>query len=96
MYKECLDHELTLNHIAFARECSVPLKYRGRALRSTLRLDFLVEGRLILETKAIDALAQIHAAQLLTYLRLSNVRIGLLMNFNVITLNKGIRRIING
>lgn len=96
VYKECLAEELDLNRISYTRERPVSLKYRERRLDSTLRLDFLVEGQLILEIKAVEALTDIHAAQLLTYLRLSGIHVGLLFNFNVIILSKGIRRIING
>jgi GxxExxY protein len=96
VYKECLRQELATIGLSFAQECQIPLLYRGRPLQSTFRLDFLVEGQLILEIKAIEALTDVHAAQLLTYLRLSSIHLGLLINFNVIVLSKGIRRIING
>ena len=95
-YRECLAHELTLQRIRFAREVALALRYKGLDVRSTYRLDLLIEDRLVVELKAIEALAPIHTAQLLTYLRISGTRFGLLINFNVPVLSKGVRRVVNG
>ena len=92
VYQRCLCHELKLRGIAFRPQVGLPLKYKGLELGNDLVLDILVEERLILELKAVGELAPIHKAQLLTYLRLSGVRLGLLINFNVRFLKDGIRR----
>ena len=74
----------------------VALWYKGTHSRSAYRIDFLVEGRLVVEVKAIEAFKPIHRAQLLTYLKLLHLRLGLLINFNVETLVDGVRRVVNG
>lgn len=96
VYQECLAEELEHSGIGFVAQRTVPLFYRQKLLRSSLRVDFLVEQKLILEIKSIESIAHIHTAQLLTYLRLSGLRLGLLINFNTVSLRSGIRRVING
>ena len=96
VYRECLSHEFRLQGIPFRREHALPLHYKGFALDATFRADFLVDDNLVLEVKAVEAFAAVHAAQLLTYLRITRIRIGLLINFNVVTLVKGVRRVVNG
>ncbi len=91
-YEECLARELTLRSVSFERQKALPVVYKGVKLDCGYRLDLLAEGRVIVELKAVDALAPIHDAILLTYLRLSGCRIGLLINFNCATLKDGIRR----
>ena len=91
-YQECLCQELAFRGIPFERQVPLPLEYRGLRLEAGYRLDILVAGRVVVEVKAIDAIAPIHEAQLLTYLRLGGWNIGLLMNFNVVVLKDGIRR----
>ncbi len=91
-YQECLCRELALRGIAFHRERSLPLEYKGIRLDCGYRLDLLVENKLVVEVKSIDVLAPIHEAQLLTYLKLGGWKIGLLINFNVEVLRNGIRR----
>ena len=91
-YQECLCQELAFRGIPFERQVPIPLEYRGLRLEAGYRLDILVAGRVVVEVKAIDAIAPIHEAQLLTYLRLGGWNIGLLMNFNVVVLKDGIRR----
>ncbi len=92
-YKECLAREFTLRGINFEKEKPLPVEYKGVRLECGYRLDFLIEGCVVLELKSIEAIAPIHEAQLLTYLRLGNWKLGLLLNFNVSKLTEGgIRR----
>jgi len=95
-YRECLCRELLLRAIPFEREKPLPLAYKGIHLGCGYRLDLLVAGSVVVEVKAIEALAPIHEAQLLTYLRIGGWRLGLLINFNVAVLKTGIRRRILG
>lgn len=95
IYESCLAHELTLRGVEFARQLSMPVNYKGHELGIGFRLDLLVDKRVIVELKLIDRLLPIHEAQLMTYMKLSNVRIGLLLNFNVKVLKDGlIRRVL--
>ena len=91
-YEECLCHELNLRGLTFNRQVDLPVAYKGVRLDSGYRLDIVVEGQLLLELKAVEALLPIHEAQLLTYLKLSGIATGLLMNFNVPVLRNGLRR----
>ncbi len=91
-YSECLARELAIRRIPFEREVALPIEYKGIRLDAGYRMDFVVSGRIVLEVKAIEAIDGIHEAQLLTYLRLSGLRIGLLLNFNVELLRDGIVR----
>lgn len=95
-YEECLARELTLRNVRFEQQKPLPLVYKDLKLEAGYRLDLLVEGRIVVELKAVEALAPIHEAIVLTYLRLSGCRLGLLINFNVPVLKDGIRRFING
>lgn len=95
-YRRCLGHELFLRGIPFEKEYPLPLEYKGIRLEAGYRPDLLVDGRVIVEVKSVQALAPIHDAQLLTYLRLGGWRLGLLINFNVIVLKDGIHRRILG
>ena len=95
-YKECLCRELMLRGIPFERERPLPLEYKGIRLECGYRVDILVDGIVAVEIKAVEALAPIHDAQLLTYLRLGGWRVGLLINFNVVVLKDGIHRKIIG
>jgi GxxExxY protein len=87
-----MHQELTVRGVPFEREVPIPLEYRGIRLDCGYRLDLLVARRVVVEVKAIEALAPIHEAQLITYLRLGGWNVGLLMNFNVVVLKNGIRR----
>jgi GxxExxY protein len=78
-----------------AEEGSVPIVYDGIALKNPLRLDVLVEGQIILELKAVEEILAVHKSQLLSYLRLSDKRLGFLFNFNVVLMKDGMRRIVN-
>ena len=94
-YEMCLAEEFNFLGIHFERQCSYPLIYRELKLDAAFRLDFLVEKQVIVEIKAEEAISKIHVAQLLTYLRLLNLRKGLLLNFNVPALKEGIKRVSN-
>ena len=91
-YRECLCRELALRGVSFRRECGLPLDYKGIRLDCGYRLDVLVADLVVVEIKAVEQLAPVHDAQLLTYLRIGGWRIGLLINFNVVTLKDGIHR----
>ena len=93
VYEECLCHELTLAGLQHQRQILLPLAYKGVHLGSGYRLDIVVADRLIVEIKATDKLLPIHEAQLLTYLRLSRIPVGLLLNFNSAVLKNGLRRL---
>ena len=94
-YEGCLAHELSLTNMAFQRQVPLPVKYKSLQLDCGYRLDFLVENTVVVELKAVEALQPIHEAQLLTYLKLGQWPIGLLINFNVPVLKNGIRRIMH-
>jgi len=91
-YRECLDRELALRSIPFEREVGVPVVYKDVHLECGYRVDFVIAGLVALEVKSVDCLAQIHEAQLLTYLSLGGWKVGLLINFNELVLKNGIRR----
>jgi GxxExxY protein len=92
-YEECLCHELHLRGLSFQRQKEIPLLYKGIKLDCGYRLDIVVENNLILEIKACESLQPIHEAQLLTYLKLTGIKWGLLINFNVPLLKSGIKRL---
>ena len=93
-YEECLCRELDLKGVLFERQKPLPLAYKGIALECGYRLDVLVEGRIIIEIKSVEILAPIHEAQILTYLKLARMKVGLLINFNVPILKGGIKRFV--
>jgi GxxExxY protein len=95
-YHTCLVHELKQCGLVYETEAPVSVCYKGNVITEAYRLDILVEDCLIIELKSVEKLTDKHKAQLLTYLRLMNKRLGLLINFNEIVLKDGIRRIING
>ena len=94
VYEVCLHHELKQRGMAFTSQTSLPIVYDGIRLDAGLRLDLLVENRVVVELKAVESLLPLFDAQVLTYLRLTGMRLGLLINFNVPFLREGIRRII--
>lgn len=94
-YEECLARELSLRELSFERQQALPIEYKGAKLDCGYRLDMVVEDRMILELKACAQLEPIHEAQLLTYLKLSGLKLGLLLNFNVPIMKEGIVRIVN-
>ena len=91
-YEQCLARELDLAGIQFKIQWPLPVEYKGTRLDCGYRVDILIEDRLILELKAVDEFKGIHAAQLLTYMKLAQVKVGLLINFNVEVLKDGIKR----
>ena len=91
-YQRCLSRELELQGIEHQCECPLPIHYKGLSLDCGYRLDFLVEDTLILELKSVRQIEPIHEAQMLTYLKLSGIKAGLLLNFNVTQLKGGIKR----
>jgi GxxExxY protein len=95
-YQECLYYELKKSALSVEKEKSLPLVYEEIKLDCGYRIDLLVEGKLIIEVKSVEALNDVHLAQVITYLKLSKCRIGLLINFNVVLLKNGIRRVILG
>jgi GxxExxY protein len=94
-YEQCLAHEFTLEGLAFERQKPIPIVYKGTQLDCGFRLDFIVEGMVILELKSCDKIEEIHKAQLLTYLKLTGLQVGLIVNFNVPLMRDGIVRLVN-
>ena len=95
-YQRCLCEELRARGVQYIDQVALPLKYRTVSLECGYRLDLIVEGCVIVEVKAVSKVLPIHRAQVLTYLKLTGLRLGLLINFNVETLRSGIYRIVNG
>ena len=93
-YRRCLAHELALAAIPFQAEKPIPISYKDVSLDCGMRLDILVDDRLIVELKAVDRLLAVHEAQLLTYMKIANIRIGILINFNSQLLRHGLRRLV--
>jgi len=91
-YEECLSHEFRLRKIEFQRQVELPISYKGCLLDCGYRMDFVVEAQVVVELKCVETILPIHEAQLLTYLRLSQRRVGLLLNFNAPVLRDGIVR----
>jgi len=94
-YQECLYFELSQSGLMVEKQKALPLVYQEVKLDCGYRIDLLVEKKVIIEIKSVDALNDIHLAQVLTYLKLSKCKLGLLMNFNVVLLKDGIKRIAN-
>ncbi len=95
VYEACLAHELRLMGLKVESQVSFPIVYEGMTVESGFRLDLLVEECVIVEVKAVDIMNPVYKAQLLTYLKLTNTRLGLLLNFNIIHLRDGIDRLVN-
>ena len=97
VYEACLMHELAKKEIYAKRQVSVPIVYDGLKFDEGMRVDLLLEDRVVVELKAVERLVPIHTAQLLTYLKLTGLRVGYLLNFDVVHLREGgIKRVING
>ncbi len=94
-YEACLAHELHLRGLKFEKQKGLPVEYRGIKLDCGYRIDLLVEGKVVVELKSVERLEPVHSAQLLSYLELSGSPVGLLLNFNVTELRRGIRRLVN-
>ena len=95
-YEACLAHELATRELAFERQRPIPLTYGGEVIEVGFRADFIVEKAILLELKSVERLQPIHTAQVLTYLKLTGLQLGLLINFNVTSLQQGIRRVVLG
>lgn len=95
-YEVCLAHELRSMGLIVYQQVPLPVVYKGIQLEAGYRIDLIVEEKIILEIKSVEALADIHTAQLLTYLRLKEMKLGLLINFNTVKVTDGIKRIKNG
>jgi GxxExxY protein len=91
-YQACLCHELALCHVAFEAEVPLPVTYKGTSIECGYRMDLVVDRSIALELKSIEKILPVHHAQLMTYLRLSRLRVGVLINFNVEVLRQGIIR----
>jgi GxxExxY protein len=89
-----LAHELALRSIAFEKEKPLPVEYKGLKLECGYRLDFIVDGKVVVELKAVDSIHDVHRAQLLTYLKLTGCKVGLILNFNEAVLKNGIERLV--
>ncbi|WPO91361.1 GxxExxY protein [Chryseobacterium viscerum] len=95
-YEECLFYELNKHDILVERQKPMPLVYDEIKMDVGYRLDFLIERKFVLEIKSVESLHDIHLAQILTYLRLSNCKLGMLINFNTLQFKNGVKRVING
>ncbi|VVB87108.1 PD-(D/E)XK nuclease superfamily protein [uncultured archaeon] len=95
-YEECLCHELSLSQIPFERQVGLPVVYKGNQLDCGYRIDMIVDKKVILELKSVSEVQPIHKAQLLTYMKLSGLKLGLLLNFNVMLMKDGIERFAKG
>jgi GxxExxY protein len=95
-YEQCLYRELEILGIPCLQQIELPLEYKGMTISGAYRIDLIVAEKVIVEVKTVSQLAKIHEAQLLTYLKLTNKPVGLLLNFNVPVMKDGIRRLLNG
>jgi GxxExxY protein len=95
-YQACLEHEFLIDGLHFESQVPLPVIYRDIRLNVSYRLDFVVEDVVIVEIKAVEKILPVHLAQSLSYLKLKPCRVGLLINFNVVHLRSGIRRVVNG
>ena len=92
-YDACFAHELAARGLAFVRQSPLPVYYRGQRIEAAFRPDFVVDGTVIVELKSVERLLPVHEAQVLTYLRLTRLRVGLLINFDAPLLKHGVRRL---
>ncbi len=93
-YEECLAYELRQKKLSYERQKELPIVYKNLKLEYGYKLDLLVEDSIIVEIKSVEKIAPVHTAQILTYMRLANIKIGLLINFNVTVLKNGIKRFV--
>ena len=94
IYERSLGREFNLRGISFERQVRIPLLYTDESVGENLRIDMMVACQVIVEIKAVEALSEFHSAQLLTYLKLTGKRVGLLINFNEVVLSRGVRRMV--
>ena len=95
-YEACLAHELTSRKVRHSRQVPIPVTYKGQTLDCGFRADMIVEDRVLIEVKAVAALAEIHKAQALTYLKLTGLRLCLILNFNAVLIRDGTERVVLG
>ncbi len=95
VYEKCLNHELTKRGFRVETQVWLPVIYDGVAIEGGYKIDLLVEGLVVVELKVVEHIPEVHKAQLLSYLKLADKRVGLLINFNVVHLRDGIRRLVN-
>lgn len=95
-YQACLAHELRKRGLEVAGQVPLPIVYEGQKLEIGYRIDLIVEGKVVVEVKSVEAIHPIYEAQLLSYMRLSRIPVGLLVNFNVLHLRDGIKRMVDG
>lgn len=93
-YEECLCREFQIRHIPFERQKALPLQYKGLQIEGAYRMDFVVDQRVVVELKCCETIAKAHEAQLLTYLKLSKIKVGLILNFNHPVMKQGIKRMV--
>ncbi|MCD6090579.1 MAG: GxxExxY protein [Bacteroidales bacterium] len=96
VYESCLFQELSLRNIEVKSQVFLPLHYKGVELNKDFRIDMLVENEIIIELKAVDTILPVHEAQIISYLKLADKKLGFLINFNVPLIKDGFRRFING
>lgn len=94
VYQQCLTYEFNKSNIEFEMEKNIPIKYKNVLIDCAFRADFIVSNSIIVELKAVDKILPIHEAQLMTYMKITGIRLGLIINFNVKLLKQGIKRII--
>jgi GxxExxY protein len=94
VYEECLCCELSIRNIPFERQKPLPIEYKGVKIECSYRMDVVVDGKVVVEIKCADLIAPVHEAQVLTYLKLSNVKVGLILNFYSAVLKTGIKRLV--
>lgn len=94
IYHACLAHEFALRSLVFEHEKPLPVEYNGLTLECGYRLDFIVGDKVVVELKAVDSIHNVHRAQLLTYLKLTGCKVGLILNFNEAVLKNGIERLV--
>jgi len=95
-YETCLEYELNKRGFRVERQKILPVRYDNITLDQGYRIDLIVDDKVIVELKSVEAITDVHVAQVLTYLKLSGLKVGLLLNFNVALLKKGMRRLVNG
>jgi len=95
-YEACLEYELSLRDLVVKAQVPLPVRYKGASIDVGYRIDLLVAEQVVVELKAVEKLLPIHAAQLLTYLKLGGYKLGLVLNFNTIHMRDGIKRVVNG
>ena len=95
-YERCLEHELDLRHLQVERQVALPVVYKDLVVEKAYFVDLLVEGKVVVELKAVEELTDAHRAQVLTHLKWANLRVGLLINFNEASLRRGLRRLVRG